>query len=163
MWKECGTLTALDLFPGSGKWYAIATVDFSDYSVDFSLTQHTIPTNSISTPKNFIHFLLSSSFYNSPLSLPQHQHLPHPMPSLFFPTLCILSCLPFSRMPEEGQEKHENCLCPTYVAQDQLQKRPSLTSATVFCGTLSSGRDSEYVSLKFSENYKHLKFLIFFS
>lgn len=31
-------------------WYAIA-YHFSDYSVDFSLTQHTIPTNSLSTPK----------------------------------------------------------------------------------------------------------------
>lgn len=51
MWAEFRTLTALDLFPGSAKWYAIATVDFSDYSTDFSLTQHTIPTNALSPPK----------------------------------------------------------------------------------------------------------------
>lgn len=118
---------------------------------------------------NFKHLLFSSFFHNSSflhnssLSLPQHQGLPHPMTSLFFPTLCILSCLPFSRIPEGGEERHENCLCPTSVAQDWLHRRPSLTSAIAFYGRLSSGRDSNYISLKFSENYKHLKFPIFFS
>lgn len=40
VWVKCVTLTSLALFPGSEKHL----VDFSDYSIDFSLTQHTIPT-----------------------------------------------------------------------------------------------------------------------